>query len=81
MYDWCHLEGESFSSLLLNTDIQRLQYAIVRSMIKLKYGHSQPIHEGLIVEAEVSLGRWMATRRKENVRAWSVRDVQGGQCG
>ena len=37
-------------------------------MIKLKYGKSQPIHEGLIVEAEVSLGRWMATRRKENVR-------------
>ena len=35
-------------------------------MIKLKYGEGQPVHESLIVEAEVSLGRWMATRRQKD---------------
>jgi hypothetical protein len=32
-------------------------------MIKLKYGGGQPVHEPLIVEAELFLCRWIATQR------------------
>jgi len=50
------------------------KYEIVRSMIKLKYGKGQPIQRNLIVEAEMSLGAWMATQRhdKEKIKRIAV---------
>ncbi|GAX85778.1 hypothetical protein CEUSTIGMA_g13193.t1 [Chlamydomonas eustigma] len=39
------------------------KFEIVRSMIKLKYGQLQPVQKILLVEAEISLGQWLANRK------------------
>jgi len=41
------------------------KFGIVRDMISLKYGATQPISRPLIVEAELSLSQWMAANKKD----------------
>eukprot|EP00798_Chlamydomonas_sp_ICE-L_P018953 gene18953-25527_t len=53
------------------------KFSVVRDMISLKYGDEKPLEKKLIVEAEKSLGKWMASNksRKESTQKGYADDM------
>eukprot|EP00798_Chlamydomonas_sp_ICE-L_P004954 gene4954-34733_t len=48
---------------LAQQQLEFSKFGVVRDMIALKYGQGKPLERGLIVEAEKSLGVWMAANK------------------